>query len=125
MSPTERVGVDVEKLNQVDLTDFSRVFTEEENIFLSSSDDSTDLFFDLWTRKESVMKADGRGFFLDPSSFSGLRSPIAIAQDKWYVKRLDLEEGWVGYLAAKREIQVKELVYTFEDLLDMHSWLRE
>ena len=95
-----RVGVDVEQKKPVDITEFRRVFTAAEYDRLAALDDPTEMFYRLWTRKEAVMKADGRGFYLDAATIDCLRDPVVIAGTDYRVVPLELPEGFAGHVAA-------------------------
>jgi 4'-phosphopantetheinyl transferase len=66
------VGIDVEKIHDVDLNLSARFFSEEEHKYLLSLEISKrrNSFFELWTLKESYIKADGRGLSIPLNSFS-------------------------------------------------------
>lgn len=86
------VGVDVERIDRRHLDIATRVFQPEEIAWMKSSrgleqqkdavcenkEEETKIaqedvnFFRLWTLKESVMKAEGKGLSLSPASFSVL-----------------------------------------------------
>ncbi len=61
------VGVDIEKINDRHLNVAERVFTERELSWMNES--PVERFFILWTQKEAVMKAVGKGLSLAPESF--------------------------------------------------------
>lgn len=71
------VGCDVEKIRPVDLRLFSHVLTADEQSVLTAApkEERDALFFRYWVLKESCMKALGKGFFLDPKSFSLTLAP--------------------------------------------------
>ncbi|NJB85993.1 4'-phosphopantetheinyl transferase [Lewinella marina] len=95
-----RLGVDVERVGEIQLAEFRRVFTEEEYALLSGLPDATATFFRLWTRKEAVMKADGRGFSLDPAGIDCLPDRIGVDGNCYAVRELDLGAGYAAHLAA-------------------------
>lgn len=67
------VGCDVEKKTEANQAAAKRFFTKEEYETLTALSDpalQTDLFFRIWTRKESFVKALGRGFSLSPNAFA-------------------------------------------------------
>ena len=66
------VGIDVEKVNKVDLNIARRFFTSEEYDDLKSmkAEEQALYFFDLWTLKESYIKAAGGGLSIPLDSFS-------------------------------------------------------
>lgn len=67
------VGIDVEKIKDIDFAIADRFFTgeEAEDLFSKEGDEEKkEYFFNLWTLKESYIKADGRGLSLPLDSFS-------------------------------------------------------
>ncbi len=73
LSDTE-IGCDVERIDpQVDLAIADRFFTFDEAAWIRAAqteEEQTERFFRLWTLKESLMKATGKGFALSPRTFS-------------------------------------------------------
>ncbi|PPK85265.1 4'-phosphopantetheinyl transferase [Neolewinella xylanilytica] len=96
-----RLGVDVERIGAVDITEFRRVFTEGEYAYLSGLDEPAAEFFRLWTRKEAVMKADGRGFYLDPSGIDCLSERVSVGGVGYGVMPLDLGNAYAAHVAAR------------------------
>ncbi|MNP30218.1 4'-phosphopantetheinyl transferase sfp [compost metagenome] len=83
----EYLGIDVEEVKPMDLHFATNLFTPQENQLLSSKlgDVQLDYFFQLWTLKESYVKALGKGLTIPLNSFSvvygdpeGWYSPEAI-----------------------------------------------
>ena len=67
------VGADIEKIGEIRRNVARRVFLPEELNWMEGDKTlETERFYRLWTLKESVMKALGRGFSLSPESFSVL-----------------------------------------------------
>ncbi len=72
------VGVDVEKIRRVPEGVANRFFSQPEKDWINSCPDETskaDVFFTLWTLKESFLKAIGKGLTKNLNSFTV--SPIA------------------------------------------------
>ncbi|MDY0102164.1 MAG: 4'-phosphopantetheinyl transferase superfamily protein [Lentimicrobium sp.] len=68
-----RVGVDVEKMRKVPQGVAQRFFSEVENQWMDSATNEAgrkDIFFTLWTLKESFLKAIGTGLTKSLSSFT-------------------------------------------------------
>ena len=65
-----KIGIDIEKANDNNLTVSKRVFTQNEQKYLNEIDgEKLKRFNTLWSLKESVMKLNGKGIALSPSSF--------------------------------------------------------
>ena len=62
-----RIGVDVEMVRDVDAGLAWRVFTPEERRYVAAGGDER--FFELWTLKEALVKATGRGLQTPLDSF--------------------------------------------------------
>ena len=105
-----RIGVDVERKGRVDIPEFRRVFTDAEYARLESLPEPTDEFYRLWTRKEAVMKADGRGFYLDAAGIDCLAERVTIDGRDYAVRPLDLRAGFAACVAAAGvgEIRTRE-----------------
>jgi 4'-phosphopantetheinyl transferase len=111
------VGVDVEYIDQA--TDIMEVahanFTENETASLAAIADLKTrrlVFYSYWTRKEAIVKADGRGLLLPLTSFdvfgeSMESQPVRVNEpaDKkpkdYFVSDLDLGPEAVGALALE------------------------
>lgn len=66
------VGADLQKIKSEPPKHTKKIFSKEENTFFSSLDEKqkAELFFQLWSRKESLLKWDGRGLHLPMSEIS-------------------------------------------------------
>ncbi len=96
----QRVGVDVEKCgSRVDALEIARThFSPRESAYLNELPGAAqaDAFRQLWTRKEALHKADGRGLSLPLDTFNTL-DPCC---GGWVVTDLALPAGHVGAVAC-------------------------
>ena len=80
------VGVDIEEINPSHIDLAPRVYTSAERDWMAA--DPVNRFFQLWTWKESVMKATGLGMNLEPQTFEVLPFteglPIHLLGKSWY-----------------------------------------
>jgi len=115
-----RVGVDLEYLDRrTDALDIAgNYFTTEEFRQIEGAGGAAErqrAFFRCWTRKEAVVKADGRGLSIPLSSIavpvleSAAATPVVIAGDgagseqaTWFVTDLAMGDGIAGAFAAGR-----------------------
>ncbi|MCX7745877.1 MAG: 4'-phosphopantetheinyl transferase superfamily protein [Clostridia bacterium] len=72
------LGIDVEQIHNIDLAIAKRFFSKQEYLDLNNKPENEKLsyFFDLWTLKESYIKADGRGLNMPLDSFSMKREGL-------------------------------------------------
>ncbi len=111
---SSRLGIDIERVRPINLPDFKSVFTTAELDLIANNTDPSAAFFDSWTRKEAVMKADGRGFHLDPSTFEVINDQVQLGPDLWFTKKIPIIVGYCCHLAQSvdRPVMVKSLSVT-------------
>lgn len=68
----QKLGIDVERMEQIDLSIADDQFSREEAAYLSSlpKEEKLSSFYTIWTLKESFTKLDGRGLGIPLNSFS-------------------------------------------------------
>ncbi|PDZ09108.1 MULTISPECIES: 4'-phosphopantetheinyl transferase family protein [Bacillus] len=67
------VGIDIEKISEIEALKLANEFFSEEEFYdLSNmnSNEQINYFFDLWTLKESYIKTIGKGLYIPLNSFS-------------------------------------------------------
>lgn len=72
-----QVGIDLEMVRPVDFAAFDTCFLPEEWAFIHQHTDPLFAFFTLWTKKEAIAKADGRGLGMDFRSIDTLSDAIS------------------------------------------------
>ncbi|QQK81517.1 4'-phosphopantetheinyl transferase superfamily protein [Salicibibacter cibi] len=68
----QEIGVDVECIQPIDKNILKSCFTSSERSFIFHADDSDAAACQVWSMKESYVKAEGRGLFLPVDSFEVL-----------------------------------------------------
>ncbi len=101
---SDRVGVDVEKMRKVPEGVAHRFFSEAENTMLQNASDDAqkaDIFFTLWTLKESFLKAIGKGLTKSLNSFTIIKTgnqEYILTNDPeaedFHLQVFELEEGY-------------------------------
>ena len=71
------VGIDAEMAAEAPLEIAPLYFTRDENEYLHTGD-TVQIFYELWTKKESYMKYKGTGFSMSPLSFSSIKVSDAL-----------------------------------------------
>jgi 4'-phosphopantetheinyl transferase len=66
------VGIDIEKIRPINLGEYQREFTAEEWSWLKHAQHPEKSFFELWTKKESFLKAHGMGLQVELSTIDVL-----------------------------------------------------
>lgn len=97
-----RVGVDVELCQEVDFQYFLNVMNPQQWREIKQAANPQRAFFRLWTIKESVIKAEGRGLYrpLDEIEVEG--DLVRDRDVNWYLSPLSFEPDYPAYLASDR-----------------------
>lgn len=116
------VGVDIEvrrPLSDVLALTHQIASPSEAQVFKQvSTQEVHSIFFDLWTRKEAVLKAAGRGFLVDPRQVEvGIgpgRSYVNFDDRIWTVESLAVGPGVVAATAIEGILRTPLLVSSFK-----------
>jgi len=120
------LGVDLERIRPMNdaLGIAQRFFTPREAVWLAEQerDDLDRTFFQLWTRKEAVLKATGRGISHGLDAMEMLtgegvwRETVRVdgepAASWWRLHELDPARGFVGALAVPEEANVQGIRFS-------------
>jgi 4'-phosphopantetheinyl transferase len=123
----EPIGIDIEKLRPVELEIAEQFFAEEEYKILISKnpEDQQHFFFDLWTLKESYIKAVGRGLSMPLNSFtvSFLEKGEIVVKSgnklaNWALKQYDLDPEYrMSVCAVHQAFPDNVIIKKLKDIL--------
>lgn len=117
--PRVRLGLDVEHIHPVPVEDIAFALSDAERRKLDAAGNAQSEFFRMWTFKEAVIKADGRGVGIDLRTVDSLSDVAEVDGVRWHVRRLRLHGEYDAHLACDRDGAVVELAEVeVSDLLD-------
>jgi 4'-phosphopantetheinyl transferase len=103
------LGVDIEfKDETIDLQLMDYVCTDNERSRLRDSATPLMSFYKIWTRKEAVLKAAGRGLSADPKIFDATEPVVEFEGQNWHVKDFSFPENYHTAIASNRLIESYE-----------------
>jgi len=122
------VGIDIESIRPLDRKIIARVFTEQERTFLEHCNNRNLAFTEIWTLKESWLKATGYGLNYPPKdvtvnasedgvyyiSVNGYNASVLLARKAYCVSAC-----WLGrkpFATTIREVAHQDLHYPVLDL---------
>lgn len=114
------VGIDVEKIRPVATKDFQQVFTPEEWKRIESlpGDAGLHQFFRLWTKKEAVIKADGRGMYLPLEAIDVRDVRVELENTTYFFTEVPLPETLTCFVASPSDSSVRLEKVTREELIN-------
>jgi 4'-phosphopantetheinyl transferase len=95
-----RVGIDIEQVRPIPLSDFRTQMTPAQWAKIAAPDGGLYPFFRLWTQKEAVVKADGRGLAVPLTRIVPNGGRAWLDGTVWAVREVGIAEGYVCHLAA-------------------------
>lgn len=104
------IGVDIEKVKQVEIEAFKAFFTDIEWKEINAAASPINKLYWYWTRKESIIKALGVNLsHLHKIELDATKDHFIEKGKKWFLMDLDFGEGFHGALCS--EFPANELTY--------------
>ena len=109
LSPAGRVGVDLEHRTRADLAPFAPHFAPVEWAALQAAPDPQQAFCRLWTQKEAVAKADGRGLNIPLRDICIGPGHARVADARWHLHEVRVAAPYSLHVASSRLLPVAPL----------------
>ena len=100
ISASASIGIDVEEIKDIQITDFTNEFSIEEIKSILSSTNSLHSFYSLWTKKEAFLKAIGTGLYLPLNKVHETGNKISWENKEWFLTQLNLDESYCAHVCA-------------------------
>ena len=94
VSNTSRVGIDIEQIKPLSFRGCRKNFTCEEWNSIQSASNPLLKFYSFWSRKESVIKADGRGISIPLKNIEVINDFFEYDSQAWYLKNIPINEDY-------------------------------
>ena len=100
-----KIGVDIEQVHPINWKEYEDCFSSTEWRQISLSANPERLVLECWTKKESLLKADGRGLQIALSNviIEADRGTIEKEGKKWYFKQIQIE-GYACHVCVELPI---------------------
>jgi 4'-phosphopantetheinyl transferase len=111
-SKENEIGIDIEKVNDIDILDFEAQFTDSEWTRILTSNKSKETFFEHWAQKEAVIKSHGNGLSIPLKSFGISEKKTIINNENFYLKEIKVDNQYKCYLSLKEnfdKITIKQI----------------
>ena len=111
VSNKSRIGIDIEEIKDLKIEEFSSILSIEEQKSISAHFSPIDAFFKVWTQKEAIIKANGKGLGIEMSEVIITNDTAECENQTWYLQELKINSNYSSHVAFKRksEVILKEL----------------
>lgn len=104
ISDVTEVGVDIEKVQDVEVENFKAQMTKTEWERIESAGFVEQEFYNYWTEKESILKANGKGLSIPLKSFEVKNGISELEQDVFFLDPIYIEDGYKCHIAFKNKL---------------------
>ena len=101
-SKTLKCGVDIELIRAREISDLKDFLHPKEKEYLESSNHNLNIFYEIWTRKEALLKAVGLGVSAELSLVNSLES-FTYHDEVYFSKVIEIKSGYQCTIAANSE----------------------
>lgn len=110
------IGIDIEYIrDSLEIEDFRNVLTQSEWDHLQSLPDKNAQFFEYWCKKESIIKADGRGFSAPVLNIELLDGKAMFEQQTYHLREIQIPQDYKAFVARSTPIdQIQMIKCNFE-----------
>jgi len=110
---TYKIGVDIEKIKPVDISIYKSQMTNHEWNEINIAANKTLAFYDYWTKKEAVIKANGKGLSIPLQSFTIKNSMTTIENSNWYTLPIQIDSDfYCCHLASNYKLLSDDVIIT-------------
>ncbi|WP_074409450.1 4'-phosphopantetheinyl transferase family protein [Aquimarina megaterium] len=97
-----RLGIDIEEHRKRNLKDFRNLMTADQWDEINNASCPLNAFYKYWTIKESVIKADGRGFYIPLNELEVKNNTVHFDDKLWFVNDFVFTKGYSVALATNQ-----------------------
>jgi 4'-phosphopantetheinyl transferase len=99
------LGIDIERIKPLSLASLQHFFNQDEWADVQENQNPQESFYRLWTKKEAVVKADGRGLNIPLKEIIIQNNQGFVEQIKWFLQEIPLDKNYMVYVATNQPIQ--------------------
>jgi 4'-phosphopantetheinyl transferase len=100
------LGIDIEKLKSINIQPLKAFFSANEWVELNTSTELDTDVLKLWTKKEAILKADGRGFQIPWHQVVIETDTLGyLEKEKWFLQEMNISNEYIANVATTYPIK--------------------
>jgi 4'-phosphopantetheinyl transferase len=100
ISDSAKIGTDIEKISEIDLNEFNSCWTDKEFKNIMANSLPFNQFYHYWTRKEALIKADGRGMNLPLKKIDVCQGSAVVEDKEWFFYKVEIDSSYSCHVAS-------------------------
>lgn len=118
ITDTPQIGIDVETIKNIDISNFKSIMSLDEWNDIQNAKNKLTAFYSFWTKKEAILKADGRGFSVPLEQIHIGKNSAIISNEPWFISEIPLEASYICHLATRNPVDTIYVQKIFPDNLN-------
>ena len=113
-SETQEIGIDIEFKKDIDIEIFKDFLNLQEQKALQKSKTKSVLFYNLWTKKEALLKTSGVGINADFKTIDCSKIDINFNGQNYFFNEILLDDNYSCFISSREKamkIDCKEIIF--------------
>lgn len=99
-STAKLIGIDIERKINLKYENIIEHFHMKEQQFINYDPDPKSRFYEIWVKKEALLKAVGIGIINGLNDFSCVKNIVDYRGERWYLAELQIHPAYTCYLCS-------------------------
>jgi len=104
------IGIDVEVVKPITLEDYEFIFDTDTYRQLRQARDQEGAFFEAWTIREAILKAEGSGLTEDAKKIIYKDGKAKFKNQEWFIKTFPVPKHHLAHLATNAPVGTLKLI---------------
>ena len=111
------IGIDIEFIAPIEPQDYRQYLTDKEWLYIQNAKNKINAFYEIWTKKEAILKALGTGLDLELNTLDVSTNKAIHNNQSFNFCSLNLTDNYIAHIASlfpidTNQLKMEEFAYT-------------